>query len=241
MKRLLLGFVLVFVISSNSFAAERLRIAVGNTFKPYAFVNENGITVGYDIDVITLLLRETGYEAMLDEVAFQAMLPGISAGTYDAAIYAITPTKERAKKVNFTDTYGESNSFNVILVRKDSKVKSLGDLKDKKVGVNTGTVQHDWATDNLKTSKIMLFDTYDVQFMALKAKKIDAILIEENVAKEWIKDNKEGALISDFRSPIPGSAIAVRKENTALLESFNAALLRIKSDGRLAEIGKKWF
>ena len=75
--------------------------------------------------------------------------------------------------------------------------------------------------------------------MALNQGKIDAVIIDREPAKVFVKEN-EGLKILDEAFTEEEYAIAVKKGNTELLDKVNGALETLKDNGTLDEIVAKY-
>ena len=132
----------------------------------------------------------------------------------------------------------------MILVKKDSGIKTLADLAGKKVGVQTATsaydmLQEDKADLAATFGSLEVFDTYTVAFNDLKAGAIDAIAIDVTAGNHLI----DGETDYEYLKEEMGSeqyGIGFRKDETELCEQVNAALDALAADGTVDEIGQKY-
>jgi polar amino acid transport system substrate-binding protein len=71
--------------------------------------------------------------------------------------------------------------------------------------------------------------------------RFDAVIMEDTVAKGYLKDNKElvGHLIASGEQDA-GSAIAFQK-GSKLTEEFNAELKKMMENGEMEKLILKWF
>lgn len=75
--------------------------------------------------------------------------------------------------------------------------------------------------------------------MALTQDKIDAVVIDREPAKVFVKEN-EGLKILDEAFTEEEYAIAVKKGNTELVEKMNTAIKNLKDSGELQKIVDKY-
>ena len=109
----------------------RGKVIVGVTSEapPFGFIDDKGELVGFDIDVAKLIAKgifgdETKIE--LFKQGFATRWPNAQNGTIDFGIMVTTVYADRALQVAFTRPYIDSGI--VVVVKKDSPVKSIADL-----------------------------------------------------------------------------------------------------------------
>jgi polar amino acid transport system substrate-binding protein len=166
----------------------------------------------------------------------------MKAGKVDMIMAGMNETPERKKNADFTQPY--FNDLNEVIVKKDSNIKSLADLKGKTVGVQAGTVQETIAKEVSKKAgfKVQNRNRVPETIEELKAGRFDAVIIEQSVAAGYLNNLKDlnGLLIKDFIDNTTGSAIAFPK-NSKLTPKFDKAISDVKKDGTLNKLVKKWF
>jgi polar amino acid transport system substrate-binding protein len=88
---------------------------------------------------------------------------------------------------------------------------------------------------------MLTYDTYLQAFTDLEVGRIDAVVVDEVVAKYHMEKNpdKFKLLDEDFGSEQYG--IAAKKGNTELIDKLQTALDELNADGEAAEISTKWF
>ena len=214
---------------------ETLVMATNAEFPPYEYYEGDDI-VGIDAEIAAAIADELGMELKIEDMAFDSIIAAVSSGKADMGAAGMTVTPDREENVNFTDTYAHATQ--VIIVKEDSEIASPDDLTGKKVGVQLGTTGDIYAEDIEDVS----VERYPKGFEAVQALtqgKIDAVVIDGEPAKEFVKD-AEGLKILDEAFTEEDYAIAVAKDNTELLEKINDALANLKESGKLDEIVAKY-
>ena len=204
-------------------------------FPPYEY-HENDTIVGIDADIARAVAEQMGMELEIQDMAFDSLIPAIQSGKADFAAAGMTVNEDRLKNVDFTDTYAQAAQ--VIIVTKDSPIASPDDLTGKKIGVQTGTTGDIYA-DDVENAEVQRFNKGMEAVMALNQGKIDAVIIDREPAKVFVKEN-EGLKILDEAFTVEEYAIAVKKGNTELLDKVNGALETLKDNGTLDEIVAKY-
>jgi len=110
------------------------------------------------------------------------------------------------------------------------EINTIDDLVGKKVGVQAGTTGELYVTEEMQGVQVKSFKTGVEAALDLKNGACDAVVLDELVAKEIVKRNKDLKIVNaSFASE--EYAIAVRKGDSALLDSINSTIEKIKTDG----------
>lgn len=217
----------------------KIVLGVSPDYPPYEFTTtENGQkkVVGADIYLAQEIAKKLGVEVEIQEMAFDSLIAAVNANKVDMVISGVNPTEERKKAVDFSDIYYRGKG--IFVVNKDSaEIKSVADLKGKKVGVQKGSTYETYAKEQLKIEDKDLQSLTDVPSLLqdLKNKKIDVVLIPDDVAKIAINkynDIKISAFSAENDPEATGMAIVFKKakddSNKTLLEQVNAVIKEIK-------------
>ena len=127
----------------------------------------------------------------------------------------------------------------MIITKKGKDIKDFKELSGKKVGVMLGFTG-DAVVSDIKGAKVQRFDTTYSAVMALEKGKVDAVVADSEPAKKYIASYKDLAIAS-AKAEEEDYAIAVRKNDKALLDNLNKALVKVKSNGTYDALLKKYF
>ena len=94
--------------------AGKLVIATSPDFPPFENL-EGGKVVGIEIDIMNIICEKLGVELVIEQMNFDAVLPGIQANKFDVGVSGITVTPEREKTTLFSLPY--YNAAQVIVVK----------------------------------------------------------------------------------------------------------------------------
>jgi ABC-type amino acid transport substrate-binding protein len=125
------------VAESDNRLGVTYNVAQDMAYAPFEYMNEDGEPEGFDVDLIRAIAAEMGFAVNLVNTEWDGIIPSLLGGSSDMIISAMTITEERSQSVTFSDAYFEATQF--IAVKKGSGIKSLADLKGKKVGVQNAT------------------------------------------------------------------------------------------------------
>lgn len=227
------------IVGSVSFAKESKVLYVGTNaeFQPFEYL-ENGKIVGFDVDLMEEIAKLMGKEIEWKNISFDGLLPALQAKKLDVIIAGMTATEERKKFVNFSETYYTSNQM--ILINKENPVvESFDKLAEHNVGVILGYTG-DIAVSAIDGVKVQRYNGAAEAIMALKAKKVDAVVLDSEPAKNYAKQNNELGLINTDVSK-EEYAIAVGKDNKALVDNIDKTLKTLNENGTYDKLIQKYF
>ena len=178
------------------------------------------------------IAKEMNKQLVVKDVAFDSIVNELQSGKADFAAAGMSITEERKKQVDFTIEYTTSNQ--VVVVKKDSNITNLNDIKDKRISVQLGTVADQYVTKNYKNVKVNRLKKFLIAAEDVKNNKSDCIVMDALPAKELVKSNPElkildGVLFQDKYG------MAVKKGNQELLNTINQVLERLISEGKIEE------
>ena len=101
-----------------------LKMATSGVVAPFNYV-QDGIIIGYDIEVAVNFCREYGYHLDVEMMDFDGIIPAVQSGKVDFAGSEITITEERAKSVNFSDSYYTSHGVIAVLKNDTSQAETF--------------------------------------------------------------------------------------------------------------------
>ena len=247
MKKILILIMIIssmlFVSCSNSSKTsetenKKIYVGIDVDFPPFGYLDSNGKIGGFDYDIMSEVAKLSGLNVEFTHMQFNGLLPALQARKLDVIIASMTVTEERKQFVNFSEPYYVSSQ--VMLVHKDDNtIKTFDDLIGKNIGVVIGTTG-----DTIMSEKSGInnekFDTGAAAVLALKEKKISAVVFDKEPCKNFAKYNDDIKLI-ESDAVEENYAIALRKEDTELLEKINSGLSQIMTNGTYEKLIEKNF
>ncbi|WP_410208498.1 transporter substrate-binding domain-containing protein [Fusobacterium sp.] len=235
MKKILL--ILLLGISLSAFG-KKLYMGTNAEFVPYEYL-ENGQLKGFDIELMEAVGNELGYEIVWTNMGFDGLLPALQMKKIDGVIAGMAPTPEREKAVSFSMPYMlVSSNEHYVLVNNNSKLTDKNELKNKKVGVQIGTIQEEF-TKSLGGIPV-LYDGWTGAIMDLSQGKIDGVIIADVTGDKFLNNIEGIKKIDTVIDSNPGAAIAFRK-NDPIVSKVNDAINSLNKNGKYLEILKKYF
>jgi polar amino acid transport system substrate-binding protein len=198
-----IGLVLAASVSTGAEEKSRLDVVLERgklivvtltTVPPFAFNDDKGQLVGFDIDIARLVataLFKDPNKVEFVSVSAEGRWPAIESGRADMGVGGTTTYPDRALRVAFTRPFVDSGIS--VLVAKKSGIKSVKDLDQEKFTVaNLNNPQMaDRAKRFFPRAKVLTFDTPSAQFLAVKSGRANALQIDTGAAEYWAAQNKD--------------------------------------------------
>jgi polar amino acid transport system substrate-binding protein len=215
-----------------------LRIATDATFPPMEFV-DNGKMTGFDVDLMEALAKQMGKTIEWTQIDFKGLVPGVLAGRFDMAVSAIYITPERAKVVDFGDSYYAGGLVIMVKDGNDS-IKSVDDLAGKKVTVQVGTKSVGYLKDTYPKIELVEVEKNDQMFDLVEIGRADAAVTGLPAAYQYVR-TRGGLKVLPKPLTTEAYGMAVSKNEPQLTAALNKALAALKANGTYDALVKKWF
>lgn len=215
---------------------EKLVMATNAEFPPYEYHDGEKI-VGIDAEIAAKIAEKLGMELVIEDVAFDSIIPGVESGKYSMGMAGMTVNEKRLKSVNFSDSY--ATGVQVVIVKEGSDIKSVDDVAGKKIGVQTNTTGDIYASEDYGDENIVRYDNGAVAVQALISGKVDCVIIDNEPAKSYVKAN-EGLAILETEYCVEDYAICFNKNDTELQQKVNDALKELIADGTVKSVIDKY-
>jgi polar amino acid transport system substrate-binding protein len=215
-----------------------LVIGTSADYPPYEFhkeVDGKDQIVGFDIDIAQEIAKDLGVKLEVKDMAFDGLLVALQANKIDMVFAGMTPTAERKQNADFSDIYYTATHRFIVRSGDETGITKMADLKGKKIGVQTGSVQEQIAKANFDAADIKSLDKVTDLILDLKNNKVDAVLAEEPVAKINVEKNS-GIAIADklvVNDPDGGAAIAMKKNSPELQAEVNKVIKQLKDSKKI--------
>ena len=226
----------------------KLIMATNAQFPPYEMVADgegfNGTGFeGIDVEIASAIADKLGLELQIDDMEFTSALTAVQNNAADVILAGLTYNAERDEVLDFTDSY--STGVQVVIVTEDSDITSIDDLaNDKMIGTQAGTTGWTYASYSPEEGgygedHVNGYDSGALAVQALLNGQIDAVIIDDAPAQEYVKAN-EGLKILESPWITEDYCAAVDEGNEALLTAINNALVEMIEDGTVQEILDKY-
>lgn len=217
------------------------KVGVDTTYPPFEF-EEGGEYKGIDIDIINAIAKDQGIEIELSPMDFGGIIPAMQAGQLDIAIAGMSITDDRKKVVDFSEPYFDAG-LTLVVKKGNIDIKTVDDLKGKKVAVKKGTTGATFAAANAeeKGFEVIQFNDSPAMFQEVSNGNADALIEDYPVIAYAVAQKDLGLELVGDRLNGDQYGIAVLKgENEEVLEKINNGLKELKENGKYDEIIKTY-
>lgn len=220
-----------------------LKVGTEPTFPPFEMTDDKNQITGFDIDLIKAIAADQKLEVEINNLSFDGLIMALGSGSIDIIASGMTITTERAIQVDFTDPYINAG-LALAVANSNNTIKSIDDLKGKKVAVQIGTTGANKADELLKAGEIgavKTFKTCDLLMQELINGGVDAVINDLPVTEAYMA--KQSGKIKMVGEPLTSEdyGFAVKKGNTELLNKLNQGLKNVKANGTYDQLKTKYF
>lgn len=217
-------------------------LGLDDSFPPMGFRDENNQIVGFDVDVAQEVCSRLGVTLKLQPIDWLAKEKELNSGNIDCIWNGFTITEERKEQVLFTKPYMKNRQ--VLVVMADSSYTTLADLEGKKIALQAGSSAAD-ALNGAKEFKdklaeVVEFDENMTALMDLKQGGVDAVLMDEVVARYNIQMQGENFRVIEEALADEEYGVGFRKNDRQLMQKVQETMEAMAKDGTLAKISEKW-
>lgn len=221
----------------------KLKVGMSVDYAPYEFfIMENGEkkTVGLDISLVSEIAKDLGVEYEIQEMEFSTICDATRNGIIDLGVSGLSVNEERKEVIDFSNIYFQAEQGILINKNNSETIKSIDDLKGKKVGAQNGSTQATLA-QGIENADVKLLAQVPTLIQDLIAGNLDAVIVELPVADIQAMVHEELAVAKEKINDTSGggSAIALPKGQSTLLEAVNKTLERLESEGKIQEFYKE--
>jgi octopine/nopaline transport system substrate-binding protein len=250
--------------------SQTIRIGTEGAYPPWNNLNSAGELEGAEIDFGNEACERMGVTCEWVTQDWDGIIPALLQGKYDIIIAGMSITEERKEKVNFTTGYMTDGARFAVLKNSGlanlniagmAKVNlnnaggkeqaAIGQLiaamDGKTVCVQSSTIHQNFLEKHMSGAvDVKLYQAVDDHNLDLAAGRCDAVLADVGSIIDFMES--DGGVDVAFTGPTFSGGVfgdgvggAVRKEDTEILEMWNAAIAEMSKDGTTAEITKQWF
>ncbi|MGR9087320.1 MAG: transporter substrate-binding domain-containing protein, partial [Gammaproteobacteria bacterium] len=232
---------------------EPLKIGVSATREPFSFVDKKGRVSGHDGELARLIGAKLRRPVEFFNMKFMALIPALQSGKVDLIITGMTATDERRKFVDFTEPYYANAQVMLVrrhpaidkaiaaepAVRPHTRLTSVADLKDKRIGVLLGSAHDTYATEHYPHAIILQYKAPADVALAVKTGKVDAALYDAEPLREIMRQDDSYALLGESLFDFDVGA-GFKKNRESLRDQFNQFLSEIRQNGELSDMVRRW-
>lgn len=227
--------------SGGESGGKTLTVAMELAYPPFETRDEAGDAYGISPAFMQKFADAYGYDLVIENTAFDGLIPALQTDKADAVMSSITITDEREAEVDFTDPYAVAQL--AILANAQSGIGSIDDLNQpgKTVAVKTGSTGDVYATKNLTNAQIVRLADESACVTEVVQGRADGFLYDQLTIYRNNQANPDTteAVFIPFQDP-EYWGVAVADGNDELRAQFNEFIAQCKQDGTFEELTQEF-
>ena len=225
-----------------------VRFLTDSDFPPFNFLDEDGVLVGFNIDLARAICLELSTSCDIKARPWDDLLAGLKSGEADAVIAAHKITSKALGDVAFTDRYFHTPGR--FAGRKETPATEItpSGLDGKRIAVARGSAHEAYLKTFFRDSPLALYENSDLAREALAAGKADFVFDDGMSLAFWLNGTLSRQCCEMRGGPYlepkyfgEGIAIAVPKTDPEIRVLLNDALKRVRASGRFDELVQRYF
>ncbi|WP_027089882.1 transporter substrate-binding domain-containing protein [Thomasclavelia saccharogumia] len=219
-------------------SSKKILIGISPDYPPYESLDGDKM-VGFDIDMTEELfniMKENGhdYEYEFKQLSFDTISTSLVADQIDLGISGFT-YHEEWENVIWSNKYNDSRQ--VALVASDSPITTVADLNGKNIGAQLAATGESVANE-IDGANVKAVKDVKVLIETLNSGGIDAVILDEAVAKNYVKE--AGYRMLDETLLEEENLIITNENNQDLMDDINEALKVFVESDKYQELKTKW-
>ncbi|NGX26425.1 MAG: Arginine-binding extracellular protein ArtP [Chlamydiae bacterium] len=214
-------------------------IGIDPYWYPLQLAGQEKNVLAFSIEMLTRIAKKEGLEMAVQRMSWDNLLWGLKQHKYNAVLSSLRPYAFYEKQFSFSDVYLFTGP--VLVVLKESAIRSLEDLKGKEVAVIRGSS----AALLLQTTPGIILQGYDsipIALEALEKQDVNAAALEVLVAQNYVRDIYSETM-KMLCSPLSNEGlrlVSLFHDSPKLMERFNKGLIALKKSGEYERLLEKW-
>jgi polar amino acid transport system substrate-binding protein len=225
--------------------AGSIKVGTSADYPPFEYVDSSGNKAGFDIDLMQEIAKRMGVTVEWVDMPFDSLIAAVQEGKIDASIAAFSYSEERDEMIDFTDPYYMNEDAFMVADGFQGTFAAPEDLANYIVGVQTGTNQDSWITENLVDTgklpedKLFRYDRADQAALDLKNGRIEVWMADKIPADALAK--QLGGLKIVYTGIISSGPmnIIVPNGDTQLAEEMSKIIKQLQDEGFIDDLAIK--
>ncbi|GAA5123565.1 transporter substrate-binding domain-containing protein [Luteolibacter yonseiensis] len=217
-----------------------LRVGMDLSYPPFEMQDKAGNPDGVGVRLAEALAAHLGRPLKIMPMEFSGLIPALKTGNIDLILSSMTATEERAKSIDFSQPYAFTGL--ALLVRKDSAIQSIDDLKKsaRTVTAKASTTGQTWAITNLPDAKCVVFEDQSACVLEVTQGRADAFIYDQLSIYKYAGENPETTrgLLKPFVEE--SWALGIAKGNDGLRAQVNGFIDRFRKEDGFSKLGERY-
>ena len=220
-----------------------LTVGFDKSYPPYGFMDQKtGEYTGFDLELAKEVCKRNNWELALEPIDWDAKDSLLNSGEITCIWNGFT-LEGREDDYTVSDPYMLNGQ--VVVVKKDSGIKSLADLKGKVVITQTDSAALDLLQGDKKDvadtfKKLETIGDYNTAFMQLESGAVDAVACDLSIAQYQLSAKPDAYTQLDETLSTEHYAVGFKKGSDALAKKVTETLKAMDKDGFVKKLCEKY-
>lgn len=230
-------------------AAQEVKVGIAaEAYPPFASPDASGNWIGWEVEMIGAVCAAAELQCTVTPVAWDGIIPSLTAGQIDAIMASMSITSERMQSIDFSNKYYNTPTV-IVGVKGDEMAPTPEGLAGKIIGVQVSTVHEAYVNKYFAgtAAEVKTYQTQDEANQDLVAGRIDATQADAIALEAFLASDvgaccdMKGAVADDADVLGLGVGVGLRKGDEDLKAKFNAGIEKVLADGTYDTITAKYF
>lgn len=214
--------------------AGKLVLGTSADYPPFEFHTEiDGVDTitGFDVMLAQKIADSLGVELEVIDMSFDNLLMSLDRGDFDMVMAALAPTEERAKAVDFSDSYFHGSQVIVVRAEDADKYTTKESLAGCAVAAQKGAIQVPLANEVAGEANVVQLVKVGDMITELKSGKVEAVFLDSVIAGGYEAVHDDLVVVDiglEFESE--GNCVACKKGDSDLVAYINEVLASMSED-----------
>ena len=227
---------------TSASATKKLIVGFDKAYPPYGFVGDDGEYTGFDLDLAKAVADKMGWEVQYEAIDWDAKDALLDSGAINCIWNGFT-MEGRENDYTFSKPY--MLNAQVVVVKKDSGIKSFDDLAGKTVETQVDSAAQDVLEGDQKDvaatfGSLETRADYNTAFMDLEAGACDAVACDLSIAQYQMSAKPDAYVMLDDKLSEENYAVGFKKGDTKTADEVTEALKGLYEDGTVKELAEKY-
>jgi polar amino acid transport system substrate-binding protein len=228
---------------------DQKKVVVGTSadYPPYEYIDDAGNKTGFDIDLMTEIAKRMGVELEWVDMPFDSLVAAVDSGKLDMSISCFNYDEERDKTVDFSEAYYTTEDAFVVSSAFTGSIVKPEDAANYKVGVQSGTVQDGWLTDNLVTpgllpeANLSRYERVDQAALDLANGRIDVLMGDYVPVQALVAQNPDLQIVYNGVLSTGPINIVLPDGDVELKAEVDRIIKKLQAEGFIDQLAVKYF
>lgn len=210
---------------------------------PCAYIDSTGQAVGFDVDIFKEVAERLDVDAEFKVINWANKEEILASGEIDCIASGFTLSKSR--QLDYSLTMPTLYNAQVLVVRGNSKIYTVEDLENTKVGYltssNISQIFEETPYSKMYFKQVVSYPSFLVALDDLKLHVVDAVFIDLLIINSIMGKKNSDYRVLDEAVASEKYVYAFRKNDKLLRNVVNKIMLDLEYEGKVLEFSKKWF